>query len=101
MKEIIINGGEIRSKEELHDTFSEQCGFPDWYGRNLDALHDCLTDIREPLLIRIENYGDLEKNLPVYARLLVRVLRHSCADNAYLSFTADRDCPDDDDEEEE
>lgn len=26
----------------------DELGFPEWYGRNLDALHDCLGDLTRP-----------------------------------------------------
>ena len=31
----------------IHRILKETLGFPDYYGENLDALYDCLTDIRE------------------------------------------------------
>lgn len=35
----------ITSKEELHDYLKEQLNLPDYYGRNLDALYDCLMEM--------------------------------------------------------
>ena len=46
MTELILNGKEIRTQEELHRCFAITLNFPEWYGGNLDALFDCLTDIR-------------------------------------------------------
>ena len=46
----IIDGKLIKDREMLHRILAELPGVPDWYGRNLDALHDCLTDIQEELL---------------------------------------------------
>ena len=34
-----------RDKETLLDAFSAALGFPDWFGRNWDALEDCLADL--------------------------------------------------------
>ena len=28
----------------IHDKISDVLNLPHWYGRNLDALHDCLTE---------------------------------------------------------
>jgi len=33
------------TKEEAHAYLKEQMNFPDYYGANLDALHDCLTEV--------------------------------------------------------
>ena len=32
----------------FHDVFSEAFGFPDFYGRNLDAWIDCMTSLDDP-----------------------------------------------------
>ena len=39
--------------DELHTQLAESLDFPCWYGRNLDALHDCLTDLTEDLTITL------------------------------------------------
>ena len=43
MKSIEIDGKLI--KKDGHDYLKEILNFPDYYGKNLDALYDCLTDI--------------------------------------------------------
>lgn len=35
----------------LHTRLAAALSFPDWYGHNLDALYDCLTDLREPVCL--------------------------------------------------
>ena len=35
----------ILSARQLHEKLSRLLIFPEWYGHNLDALHDCLTDL--------------------------------------------------------
>ncbi len=54
MNEIILKLQELHSKAELHAKLSELLDFPDYYGKNLDALFDCLTDITSDTLLRIE-----------------------------------------------
>jgi len=34
--------------ESFHDVFAEVFGFPDWYGRNMNAWIDCLSDLDDP-----------------------------------------------------
>ena len=43
MEQIILDGREFLDKETSHDYLSRQLGLADHYGRNLDALWDCLT----------------------------------------------------------
>lgn len=49
--EITIDCGGIATKQELHECIAEALDFPDWYGHNLDALMDCLTDLDETTVI--------------------------------------------------
>ena len=99
MKEIIIDGEKIHTKEDLHDAFGKALDFPHWYGRNLDALHDCLTDIREDVMIRIVDCHALNEHLPLYGRVTVRVVRQACRDNPHLTCAVDFEDWDEDDEE--
>ena len=48
MAEIVLDGLEIRSAEAVHDRFAQGLNLPAWYGRNLDALFDCLTELGKP-----------------------------------------------------
>ena len=40
-----IDGTSIRTKAEFMTAVADALSFPDWFGNNLDALHDCLTDL--------------------------------------------------------
>ena len=51
MKEITIHCAKIASMAELHDTLARELRFPDWYGRNLDALYDCLGEVRDTEIV--------------------------------------------------
>ncbi|MEO7193376.1 MAG: barstar family protein [Pseudonocardiaceae bacterium] len=37
--------GPVTSKAEALQAIGVALSFPAWYGRNLDALHDCLADL--------------------------------------------------------
>ena len=40
-----LDGTAITSKEAFFDAVAAALSFPDWFGRNLDALYDCLRDL--------------------------------------------------------
>ncbi|WP_299399607.1 barstar family protein [Pelagibius sp.] len=40
-----IDGRRIVDRESFHDVFAEAFGFPDFYGRNMDAWIDCLSSL--------------------------------------------------------
>ena len=41
----ILDANEMTTKENAHAYLKEQLELPEYYGMNLDALHDCLTDM--------------------------------------------------------
>ena len=45
MKQIALDGNLLSDLTQVHDYLKEQLDFPEYYGKNLDALHDCLTDL--------------------------------------------------------
>lgn len=51
MKYVFLDGESIESNALLHRAFHEALGFPGYYGNNLDALNDCITDMTEPVTV--------------------------------------------------
>lgn len=43
-----IDGRRIVDRESFHDVFAEAFGFPEFYGRNMEAWIDCLTSLDQP-----------------------------------------------------
>jgi hypothetical protein len=46
--EIVIDCLRILDWTSFHSVFSEALGFPDYYGRNMNAWIDCLTYVDDP-----------------------------------------------------
>ncbi|AHM66833.1 barstar family protein [Paenibacillus polymyxa] len=85
---VIINGNNIHGKEELHDTLQAQLGLDQTYGRNLDALWDCLTgSIPMPLTIQWLDFHASRKSLGEYADRLLDLMRE--AEEEVENFTFD------------
>lgn len=70
----------IETLDDLHDILFEKFGFPDFYGRNINALIDCISSIRYPeegmtsfflnrdefLLIRTRNMATSNENISTF-----------------------------------
>ena len=80
MKTITLDGKKIKKKS--HDYLKDVFDFPDYYGKNLDALYDCLTDIGVETEIHLVNseYVSLD--------LIDTLFDASIASN-YLTFICD------------
>ena len=70
-----IDGEAIATRGALHDALAEQLSLPSWYGRNLDALYDSLTDLDEETELHILHAAALRTRLGRYAGAFLRVLR--------------------------
>ena len=51
--EILLDGRDIPDRKVLHDLLAEKFQFPDYYGRNLDALYDLLTAFPESIRVTV------------------------------------------------
>ena len=58
----VLDGKNMKTYPSLYDEISEKLNFPDYFGRNLDALNDCMSDLSwikgESMVICIQN-GDM------------------------------------------
>ncbi len=59
MKSFTVNCTGLAGPAALHRALAETLGFPAWYGHNLDALMDCLTDIDTPTHLRLYAWQEL------------------------------------------
>ena len=87
MTELVINGSLIADKDALHDLMARELALPEWYGRNLDALFDCLTDLTEDLTISLIDATALEANLGRYGVGFQKMLKDAAAENPHIHVT--------------
>ncbi len=73
MLRVTIDGASIPDRRALHEALAPV--LPEWYGRNLDALYDCLTEPGELIQLTIQDLDALEKHLGGYAHAFLRVLK--------------------------
>lgn len=65
VKRVVIDCKYLSDRRRAHEYLSEVFNFPDYYGKNLDALFDCLTELGECTVVlegaesskRSDNYG--------------------------------------------
>ena len=48
MRLVKLDTRRITDWDTFHDVFAEVFGFPDFYGRNMDAWIDCMTSLDDP-----------------------------------------------------
>ena len=60
MQTLMLSGSQYDSPEALHAALRAMLCLPDWYGRNADALYDCLSERTEPVSLWIASWGNEE-----------------------------------------
>ena len=60
MKTIFIDGRDYATAAELHEGLKRLLGLPAYYGKNADALHDCLSEGMEQVNLTVFNPGESE-----------------------------------------
>lgn len=83
MEQIRLNAAALTERKAALDLLEAALDLPSWWGRNLDALHDCLTE--SPRRLALQNRTALEDT--DFGRRLWRVLEDAAAENPQLELT--------------
>lgn len=84
--QVVIDGNKMKDKQTLHAYLKEQCKFPEYYGNNLDALYDVLTDRSEPLEIKVEHAEELKELLCGYGEAFIETLEDAAASSKNITL---------------
>lgn len=83
---VILDGSAVESKAALHDRLQEALMLPAYYGRNLDALFDVLTERSEETEILVTQWEALSLQLGHYAAALMDTLYDAAKENPKLTI---------------
>lgn len=82
-----IIGARCASQEDLHAYLKRKLGFPDYYGANLAALADCLSEMGIPVRIEIcLNEDDLEPGMQAYMLRFVQTCAREALANENITL---------------
>ena len=81
MHNITLKLDKFSKNEELHSYLKKKMKFPDYYGENLDALFDCLTDISTDTAVDIKYDADNELQ-----RAVLAVFSDAVSQNTHLAI---------------
>ena len=51
MNRVQLSAAAWNTPDKAHGALAPALNFPEYYGHNLDALHDCLTDLTDTQLV--------------------------------------------------
>ena len=85
MKTIVLDCAQMTGRETAHDYLARELSFPEWYGRNLDALYDLLTGYVGPVRLELVNVRALEA-LGGYGRALLSTMEEAAGETPGLEL---------------
>ena len=84
---IILNGNAMTDRPAAHSHLVERLELPTWYGRNLDALYDVLTEICSDTEIILEDPAAVAEQLGKYGEALLSTMQEAAENNPHLTIT--------------
>lgn len=87
METIRLDGARLQDREEAMEQLGRALALPEWWGRNLDALYDCLTDLGRPVRLELSRREEMAGT--AFGRRLLRVLEDAAGESPWLELGAD------------
>ena len=81
-----IDLSSVYNPDDLHEVIGDTLPLPDYYGGNLDALHDVLTDFFEDTEITFTNVFEASVMMPKYIAALKRMCGDAEEENPHLTI---------------
>lgn len=85
---ILLDGLLMQTRAQAHVHLKSQLSFPDYYGKNLDALYDLLCEYPVKAEIHLIHSEAMLAALGGYGDALTETIRQAVEENPKLRFTA-------------
>lgn len=82
MRILTIDFRLLDAPESGHAYLAQTLALPSWYGRNLDALYDCLTDPMPDTVLQLQHTAQVGG----FGSAVLRVLHDAAAENRALTL---------------
>ena len=80
--EVTLDLTRLTDRVHAHLYLQEQFDFPDWYGKNLDALYDCLTEYPPCRIVLANGHVTCDGCAPA----ILDTIRDAAAENPALEL---------------
>jgi ribonuclease inhibitor len=98
-KKIYLDADRLKNRKDMHDYLEKAFDFPFWFGYNLDALYDCLSEVKEDTDIILDQANATKICQDPYAYRVLLTLSDGIEENPHLRILF-YDPEDEEDEEE-
>jgi len=85
MRELVLNGAEWATKDDVYEAFFRAVGAPEWHGRNLDALADSISGgsinrVEVPYRLVIKSYDRISPEAKTAADRFINLVNELAAE---------------------
>ena len=77
---VILDCNNLAERAQAHEYLAKMLNFPEYYGKNLDALYDCLMDLGD-CAVTLENADTVDGG---YGAVVLKVLEEAAQANPGL-----------------
>jgi len=85
MVKCMLDGRKMTSRAAAHDELMQALALPEYYGRNLDALWDCISTMEAQVIL--SGKDAMIDNLGSYGESLYRTLCEAAVRNPHFELT--------------
>ena len=91
MNIIILDGSVMTSRERAYKHIARELRFPEYFGKNLDALYDLLTDlyVNEDTIVILMNCRTMKKSLGEYGDKLIEAFANASEEKGFIFIIKD------------
>ena len=84
---VVLDGKAMVDRVTAHTHLAERLELPTYYGRNLDALYDVLTEIGEETEIVLTDPAAVAEQMGKYGEALLATMQEAAEENPRLIVT--------------
>ena len=84
---IMLDGKAMVDRPGAHSHLAQRLDLPTYYGRNLDALYDVLTELGTDTELILEDPAAVVENLGKYGEALLATMQEAAEANPHLIIT--------------
>ena len=91
MNIIVLDGSVMTSRERAYKHIARELRFPEYFGKNLDALYDLLTDlyVNEDTIVILMNCRKMKKSLGEYGDKLIEAFANEKKKKGFIFIIKD------------
>ncbi len=89
MKIVVLDGRKMTDRETAHIYLKKKLALPEYYGKNLDSLFDCLCEMNNVQII-LTYLPEMKDNLRRYADNIINVFEAAEEKNPKISVISEQ-----------